>query len=250
MVHKSRETYKGHRIAVILIAAIFISSLSVLFLVEAATPEGPSITYINNTSKTVTPATLRAGDQKGTITTLNLNAQQQNDHWKAYIGNVTGKLVLQDAQGYNIYDWTLNTNFSGNIYTTRVNNVVWSNVACANTSTIAGEETFLNETSGAADTIANTFNSTGEAAFLAAGVSLSGCQYTATYINSTSQTQNATAKFQEMLLQDNTTLIYTTRIENNQMGYNPNSTFDFQMLVADSASPGITLPYYFYIEIQ
>jgi hypothetical protein len=83
--------------------------MAILLLLSAyivmADPEGGTVTFIDNSTKSVTPATYRE-DPKGTITTITLNSVQQNTKWKAYIGNVTGTLVLRDSDDYSIYEWS------------------------------------------------------------------------------------------------------------------------------------------------
>jgi hypothetical protein len=231
--------------------------LSIMIIVNtifshAAIPEGPSITYVSNTTRINENATLRTGDDKGTITTINLDSLQQNQRWKAYVGNVTGKLTLQDAEGYAIYDWTLNNVFTGNVFASRNGTVNWANLNCSLQSHIVSETTFLNHLAAADDTINATFNSTNHASFFAADTNMSGCRYTPTYVNGTPQSQNSSARFQQVLLSDMTSgsIVYTTRIENNQIGYNPNFTYDFQLIVPESGTVGVNVDYYFYIELQ
>ena len=247
----TEEQRKGRSI---ILALLLLSSIIVIntLIGYAAIPEGPSITYVSNTTRIVENATLREDDEKGTITTINLDSLQQNQRWKAYVGNVSGKLTLMDADGYAIYDWTLNNVFSGNVFASRNGTINWGNLDCATSGQITTETTFLNHIPGADDTINATFNSTDHASFFAADISHSGCFYTPTYVNGTPQSQNSTARFQQMLLADNVSnsIVYTTRIENSQMGYNPDYTFDFQLIVPESGTIGVNVDYFFYIELQ
>ena len=249
MKNSSKKERRSVFLAIALLACLVILNTLISL---AATPEGPSISYQSNSTRTVENATLRSGDEKGTIITVNLDSLQQNQRWKAYVGNVTGKLTLQDADGYAIYDWTLNSTFTGNVFASRNGTVDWTDINCSTQAHIDAETTFLNHVATADDTINATFNSTDHASFFAADLLMDDCRYTPTYVNDTPQAQNSTARFQQVLLSDmgSGSILYTTRIENDQMGYNPNMTFDFQLLVPESGTVGVNVNYYFYIELQ
>ena len=238
--------------SIVLLIMLFSFALLVSRPISAATPQGPTINYISNTTKTNVGASLRSGDNKGTITTINLDSEQQNTRWKAYVGNVTGKLTLKDAAGFAIYDWTLNNNFAGNVYASRNGSINWGGISCATQSQMQSETTYLNQTVGADDNINKTFNSTLHATFTANGITMNNCPSTALYVNGASQTQNSSAAFQEIVLADNTSnsLVFTSRIEADHQGYDPSYTYDFQMIVPDSATPNVISDYYFYIELQ
>ena len=247
-IEKNKAASRG--LSLLLMLALV--STFMVFLAFAL-PEGPSITYVSNTSKVSGAATLQTGDVKGTITTIILDSESQNQRWKAYVGNVTGKLTLQDVEGYAIYDWTLEANFAGTVFASRNGTVDWSNIACANSTIIESEETTMVHINAADDSITNTFNATDHQWFFINGQNMSGCPYTPMYINGTPQAQDLSAQFQQVLVMDtnNSVLIYATRIENDQIGYNPNFTFDFQMIIAESGNPLVTTtPYYFYLEIE
>jgi hypothetical protein len=247
--HKNKQQSRSVIIVIMLMAALIVINT---IMSNAAIPEGPTISYVSNTTRLVENATLREGDDKGTITTINLDSVQQNQRWKAYVGNVTGTLTLQDADGFAIYDWTLNNVFTGNVFASRNGTINWGDLDCSTEAHIVSETSYLNHVASADDTINATFNSTDHASFFAADTSISGCRYTPTYVNNAPQVQNSTALFQQMLLSDMTSgsIVYTTRIENQAMGYNPDYSFDFQMIVPESGSVGVNIDYYFYIELQ
>jgi len=223
-----------------------------LFLPGAsALPSGASVTYVSNsTASTGTPG--NRTDPRSTITTLTLNGVQQDSYWKAYVGNVTGVLTLDDASGNTIYDWSLTgVTLTGEVYASRSNSLSFTGVQCAQQSTITTEETFDNMTSTAVDNINNTFSYQNHSSFLVGSTTISAntCPSTATYINDSPQTVNESAKFQEVLLEDGTTtLIYTTLIEDNTVGFDGN-TYDFQMIVGESDRKSAPTTYYFYTEI-
>ncbi len=237
--------------------AFFLALLSLLMLSSLmhfvrALPTGPSITYVSNTTA-ASLITNRSQDTKGTITTITLSAIQQDYKWKAYVGNVSGKLALADASGKSIYDWSLGTISGGKVFVTRSNSVSWANVACVNQATIDSEEAAFGTTSSLADSINLTFKYTAHKNFLVGTVNItnSSCRSTATYINGAPQTVNEAAAFEEVLLRDTTTssLIYTTLIEAQHPGYDGVNNYDFQLLVAENESATAPLTYYFYVEL-
>ena len=223
--------------------------LSIVPSVLAAIPTGPQITNISIENGTSRPATM-LNTSGGTITTILLNATTQNPHWKAYVGNVTGKLVLEDAGNYSIYEWTI-TSVAGEVYVTRNSSVDWSNIACANSSHISQEETAMNHTSSADDSIINTFTRTTHKAFWTGAVEFTQneCNHTLiTYVNDTPQA--STEKFQEILLWDGFSIVYTALFENRTLGFDI-GYYDFQMLVPEKGweGPVTSTPYYFYVEL-
>ncbi len=216
-------------------------SLFVLIPHAYGIPVGATVTYISNSTMNATPSS--GTYPTGRIIVLNLNGLQQDYQWKAFVGNVTGKLTLDDASGNTIYDWTLAT-VSGEVYTSRYSSVDWSTIACATTAVINNEETALGITSSDVDSISNTF--TGSSSTIQIGtVQVTGCPSTKTY-NSTGQPSN---DYEEFLLKDgNNYLIYGTIISDNANGFD-NSTYDFQMIVADNETSTTGSTYYFWVEL-
>lgn len=215
-----------------------------------ALPAGPVINYVSN-STAATVLTSRNQDEKGTITVIDINSNQQDYKWKAYVGNVTGKLALDDGTANTIYDWTLGTP-TGEVYVTRSSSVTWANVTCANDTVIQDEQTALGMLSTDNDNINKTFNYTVHQSIIVGtkNIDNSTCRSTATYISDAPQTITETTLFQEVLLSDSLTgsLIYATIIEDDEIGYN-NETFDFQLLVAENESSTTPTLYYFYVEL-
>lgn len=236
---------------------LFIASLSLLVLLLVSTfiralPSTPTITFISN-STVASQSANRTSDQKGHIITLTLDANQQSYKWKAYVGNVSGKLALDDANAKSIYDWDLAT-VTGEVYVTRSSGtIVWANISCANQTTITSEHSALSMSISAVDGINRTFNASSHQSFLVGTVNIttSSCRSIDTYVNDTRQTFNETARFQEVLLQDNpnSQLVYATVIEQDQLGYNGVSTYDFQLLVAENESNLNPTTYFFYAEL-
>lgn len=238
---------KNNFITAVIIGLLILISLAYVY----SLPTGPEITYNATVNATPNPAAdiTTAG---GTFTTLILNATMQNYRWKAYVGNVTGKFVLQDANNYSIYDWALTT-VAGEVYVSRNDSISWTQVNCSNQTIIGNEEYALNITDSKVDSINRTFNTSIHKTFYVGNIYIrnSTCPAIATYLNGTPQTRNESAAFQEVLLTDRTNLIYSTLLENKIQGFN-NQLYDFQLIVPDYGSEAITtsVPYYFFIELS
>ncbi|MCC7574007.1 hypothetical protein KO361_00240 [Candidatus Woesearchaeota archaeon] len=229
------------RLILTTVLILFVSSFS------SAQPTGTDITVDNQETVTANPPGNRT-DDGGTITTLVVNALQQNIRWKAYIGNVTGSLTLDDSSGSTIYNWELDQgDISGTIYSSRHNNIDWTDISCAQPARITSENTALNLTG--IDSIDNTFNETTHEAISIAGqpvITQNTCPATSTFVGSTRQTQS-TADFQLVLLEsESTNIVYASAINPTTTGYD-GSTYDFQMIVANN--PLATTTYYFYVEL-
>lgn len=230
---------------------ILLAILLFLLTVSFATslPSAPVVNYVSNTTYTST-AVNRSMDAKGTITTVTLQATQQDYKWKAYVGNVSGTVALRDANGQAIYDWNTGTP-AGEVYVSRFSNINWNSVSCANQASVDAEQTGISMSSSAADNINSTFNYTTHASFNVSTTSISGCRSTATYINGAQQVMGSGASFQEILLRDNSTgsLVYTTLINDNTVGYN-GQAYDFQLIVGENESSTIPTTYYFWVELS
>ncbi|MBU0472260.1 MAG: hypothetical protein KKF65_06530 [Nanoarchaeota archaeon] len=214
-----------------------------------AQPTGASI--ILNETVNVTPSSAAAiTTAGGSFTTLVLNVTQQNARWKAYVGNVSGTMVLQDSNNISIYNWNLAT-ITGEVYSSRSDNVNWSGIRCLTNSVLSSEETFLNITTSSADSINKTFNWSKHKSFWVGNEQIlnSSCKALATYVNDTSQTMSEDAAFQEILLDDGSNLIYSTVLEQDEEGYDISKTFDFQMILAEDEYATTPTTYYFYAEI-
>jgi hypothetical protein len=239
---------KQHKIVKIV---LFIFILLSIFTATAlgGLPANPRIEY--NYTETVSPKPAAyLNTTGGSFTTLILNATGQNYKWKAYVGNATGKLALQDQSNYSIYDWRLST-ISGNVYVSRNESIDWTDLTCANTTTKTIEDTYLNINSSRSDSINMTFNSTTHKRFYAANnlISNSSCPSISTYIGGQAQSSNEENKFQEILLKDSrNSLLYTTILEDAVQGFD-NSHYDFQMIVAEDETRQTGTTYYFYLEL-
>jgi len=232
---------------------LVISSIVLLLsCIVSAAPAGPTLTYVSNSTKAASSSN-RSFDEKGTITVMTVSLDQQDFKWKAYVGNISGALVLDDANSKSIYDWSLSS-VTGEIYATRQSaSVSWAVIDCANQSVVDAEQSALGMTSSMRDSINSTFNNTVHTSFLVGtlNISASSCRATATYINDSAQAVSESAYFQEVLLKDNSTgsLIYASLISNDHQSYNDVDFFDFQMILAENESSSVPINYYFYAEL-
>lgn len=224
-------------------------------------PIGPDGVEIGNSGgKLQSTSGVPVAAEAGNVTNLNLNASRQSYHWQGYYGNVSGSIVLDDANNYSMYSWGLLP--VGEVYAVNDSaEVSWSRVYCINLSAPADSasdfqkfnESLLEASYGIGinerDGIGETFNETyGSASGFKVGTvtinSQSYCRMTYTYVNQAYQTGN----FPEFLMTDNQSIIFTTLLEPGIAGYDGNK-WDFQMIVpVDSSIQAFN--YYFYLEIE
>lgn len=252
---------QGKRILYILtrIVPLILLAAGVFLLLKAtsvtADPAGATIlSNVTATGPTYEPD--NRSDAGGTITTLGLSVTQQNDKWKAYVGNISGVLTLDDANGFTIFEWAMtDADVTGEVYASRNNSPVWGSIDCANDSTIEGEDSDLGFGATAVDAINRTFNESTHAAVVVAGNTINAdtCRSTATFVNDTRQSQS-TADFQEILFASGLDIVYVTKLNQNALSYigefnaSFNHTVDFQLLLADDVTATAST-YYFFVEI-
>ncbi len=231
----------------IFLIIVLLSALSIAY----AVPTGPTITVIANETKQSVGGTL-LNTSGGSIATIRLNATTQNTRWKAYVGNVSGSLSLDDAQDNKLFDWSL-TQFMGEVYATRSQQTInWTGINCSNATHISLEEFAINH-SNRDDNITKTFSTQTHREFYAGTrqILANTCFSVHTYVNSTSQATS----FEEVVLYDGTNLtngkiIYASPLEQDLYGFD-NSTYDFQMIVPENGQAGwqSSTAYYFYVEL-
>jgi hypothetical protein len=223
--------------------------LSCAIVQVSADPSGATITSASSVTSANASPSFRS-DARSTITTMLLNSVQQSSRWKAYVGNVTGSLTLDNPLNYTIYSWDL-TSLTGQVYASRFGNLTWSSVSCAPAGLITNESTFFSMTNSHPDKINSTFNWSIHKTFSVGTntITTNTCNSTVTYMNDTRQVPTTASPFQEVLTQDaNGYLVYMTDISDNTQGYD-NTTYDFQMIVPEAVSGGAT-SYYFYAELR
>jgi hypothetical protein len=230
-------------------ALLFLLLLCLSLSMVLGDPVGTTISNpITSTAANQSPSV--RSDARGTITTMVINGIQQDQRWKAYVGNVSGQLTLQNANNNTIYSWDLTT-ITGQVYASRYNNITWTTVSCAPQSLIISESSYFSMSNANPDRINATFNWSTHKPFQVGqnSIGANSCNSTVTYINSTRQAPTASSPFQELLMQDaNNYMVYLTDISYKTQGYD-NTTYDFQMIVPENVS-GSPTSYYFYIELR
>jgi hypothetical protein len=246
MTHKEQEfNWNENKLSYLVVAL----SVFILFTSLAiAVPQGAQIT-----SSSTENASLRSADshvaQGGSFTTLLLNVTSQTNKWKAYVGNVTGKITLDNSRNSTIYDWTMSV-VQGEVYVSRNNSVSFGSIGCADATNITQEQAYLGINASSDDSINNTFRLRIHRSFISGGTGLianSTCFAVATFINDASQAPSESATFQEVLLSDGRNVVYAALLENKLQGFDL-SNYDFQMIVPDDPTATSTT-YYFYAEL-
>ncbi|MCP3682403.1 MAG: hypothetical protein GY861_06895 [bacterium] len=253
------------KFASVKLGMLMLVALSLLAAAVYSLPSGPSIDLLGNSTKAASGGGMfnqSTNDSAGGyIFYVNLSTTQQNMRWKAFVGNVTGKLTLDDANDKTIYDWTLSS-LQGEVYATRESGSInWTGIACAPVNATEEENTLMNHSSPD-DNITATFDGTDHTGFEVGTVSVSSCRTTNVYVNDSKSLADTKDDFEEVLLYDKTAvfdtttdvygnLIYASLIEENEYDYR-NGSSDFQMLVAEGSGAwaGGATAYYFYVELS
>ncbi len=245
--------------ALVLMAVMFVSTIVLVY----GDPTGSTILNSETLGAPSSTADSRA-DPRGTITVLSLSVTQQDQNWKGYVGNVSGRLTLDDANSFTIYDWEVVGSTAGEVYVSRNESPVFTNVSCVTNTTIQKDDTFLGISSTAADSVNRTYRHFNHDAITIGGnvngtnpLVANSCRSTATYINDTNQTLDGSQFYQAVLAQDSqNNTIFITVLDDNAWGFNNNvsdndvnKTYDFQIIIPE-ASTGSATTYYFWTELD
>ena len=262
-----------------LISGIIIYCLICLTIVIAEPIPPTTITNISKTTMgsvgsvgTIVNFTGNGTHAGGYIFTLSIQSKVQNKKWKAFVGNVTATLTLDDGDGYTVFDWSsFSGSVSGEVYATRSSSSVnWSNINCSwgyrrdptqyTNKTVLERENqamFLNSSD---DNITTTFAYYNHTSMLIGSITIpaNNCSSLKTYVNSSRGGPLNQDIFTEIALYDGTNetngrVIYATYIDStNRYGYRNATNYDFQMIVPEngSVSWNSATPYYFYVELE
>ncbi|MBI2133953.1 hypothetical protein HYU11_04695 [Candidatus Woesearchaeota archaeon] len=235
-------------IRLIMALAIIISMSSAALAME---PTGPVITQVRNETA-IQPGSTILNTTGGSISTIDINGTQQNLRWKGYVGNVSGKLTLDDANNNTIFDWSIGA-ASGEVFATRnPGSVNWSGINCSNSTHLSTEDINMNHTNPS-DNITRTFSQTSHSEMYVSTnlIRQNSCYSLKTYVNDAPQS----SVFEEIVLYDGTNLtngntVYATKLEQDSAGFD-GRTYDFQMIVPEIGAPSwrSSTAYYFYVEI-
>ena len=188
----------------------------------------------------------------GNVSEVVMTGNTITQTWQGYYGNVSGKMILGDANNNTFYDWSA-ASAHGEIYATRsATTPVWTNIRCANPANITAEDTYLGTNQSTdPDSVNNTFlNTTNFNQFYVGSVNINtsqNCFATRMYNQSGLK---STSSWAEVLLSDTTNNIYTSILESKVTGFD-NRNHDFQMLVGENGhgTDTATTTYYFYLEL-
>jgi hypothetical protein len=225
-----------------------------------ATPNAPTqvdVTSSERRSQT-TSTGLSVPAQAGNVTQLLIQDNRTTTHWQGYYGTVNGEITLDDAGNQTIFSW-IDVNPTGEVYASNTSTVTWANITCVNlTANISDSgtrsklntsilEDFFNITYTDSDGVNETFNYTYSSSFSVGSTTIDNtynCPLAYMYVNNASQESN----FQEVMLTDNVSSIWTALLENNQAGFDGTS-LDFEMIVPENSGGGTT-DFYFFVELS
>lgn len=238
--------------------------ISLLSMVYAA-PTGPDTSTVRDQGRHVNSTVASSGltviAQAGNVSEVILTQVRTTQAWQGYTGNVTGTITLDDGSNNTLYDWKLTTP-SGEVYASNGTPVSWNDVECINfTSNLTDGNNYnltrLNQGFGInesdLDSFNNTFNASFAGNFKVGNVTIDSndkCVQSTLFVDEAHQSTD----FVEVLLTDNTSVIFAALLENSQNGYKTGSDlWDFQMIVAQNGHPGFettTTNYYFFLELS
>jgi hypothetical protein len=207
--------------------------------------------------------------EAGNVTEINIFGLTQTKSWQGYYGEITGDIVLDDAQNWTMYLWP-NPEPTGEIYAVnRSATPTWSDVHCFNYTAdgatdlnISTIEESYNMTRSDYDGINETFNTTSHPLFSVGSYSIENNTCPATHLFSVDTRQHY--HWSEVLLSDYDIPIFVAIIENKDIpnmtdpyGFD-NRTHDFQLIVPEdgtSLDGSHTINenptrYYFYVDLE
>lgn len=229
-------------VLVLLLLTIVLATVNAVFGAPIGT--GPiSVVGSENGTENQTADSLIA--QSGNLTGMNMDSETITDYWAGFYGDITETISLENAAGNVFYNWS-QASPSGEVYAARASSVTWAAVNCSSVVRAEAEDTTLSIDSSATDSVNRTFYKGGNHSAFAIGGGTSFtadmCEYrTNAYTDAGSQTTN----FDQILLNDSSTTVYATLIENEQAGFD-SGNYDFELFVPSTIAGQI---YYFFVEL-
>jgi hypothetical protein len=228
---------------------LLIFVLAIHFVV--ATPTGISGVTPGASSRMSVSSAANISAIAGNVSEIDFSVTSVTNTWQGYYGDISGQVVLGNSANQTMYNWTA-ASPNGEIYATRDSGTIeWATIDCANQTELNAEDTALGVVqASASDAVNDTFIS--NAAFTSFYVGTTqisqGASCFATTLND--ETGAPSSDFQEVLLHDGTSIIYTAVIHQDATGFDT-AAHDFQMLVGEDGHDGDvdTTPYYFYVEL-
>jgi hypothetical protein len=239
-----------------------LSLLTVLVFAENEEPYGVrTITYLSSSRANLshyTPSNIST--EAGNLTEITLNGISTTKAWAGYYGNITGTLTLENSDGYVFYNWTA-TEPKGEIYASTNSSITWSAIKCFEWAGVIGldkAEDWYGIEDDDADGINETFTDNTNTQVEVGDVNI--VENTCPSTNPFQYNVPGSNDFENLLLTDDISLVFTAVIENNEtntqadeLGFD-NRLHDFQILVAENGhgvteDAALTL-YYFWAEIE
>ena len=189
----------------------------------------------------------------GFITETNFDTEQRTAKWQGYYGNITGRIVLEDSQKHEMYNWTWNSSKGGEVIaTTNTSIPYWTGVT--NVTTTERDETSngINakwgwETDQSDDADATFSNDTYD--LVVAGTSLTNTIATADdSILPTGKGWKTAVIKDSSSIDSKEDYLFVGIIKNDAEAFDT-TTKDFQMIVPVGDTPTSTDTYYFYVEL-
>ncbi len=250
MESKNKKTQTYNVLSAITLSIITVVAVITLFLSTVdAIPIGPIIDNYTTESSSITTDAKSITTPRTTVTTMLLDlSTAQSQKWKAYVGNVSGSLILADADNYSVYQWNL-VAYTGEVYASRQNTITWADINCSTVQNLTQDDSDLSLSVTDTDSVTNTFNSSTVHTAMTVGTrTLGGCYAIRTNNLTGQQSESADAQFQEIALSDGASNVYAAHLEEDIMGFDNNS-YDFQIIVPEATS-GASSAYYFYLELD
>lgn len=237
------EIYVKKIVLLMTVLGLLYAGIASVFGVQGATVISAGESSRANFSDTSSAST---SVQAGNVTELNISGTAITDHWAGFFGDISGSVTLQTSDGSVFYNWSGLSSVSGEVFASTDDAVTWGGIGCASGAEITTVETALGIAATDADTIGLTYSSISHPGFSVAGVGLSGCNSTNTYVNN--GVKDPSTFYQVFLTDTEGDAVYTTLINETTQGFDGNN-HDFQLLVGESDAAGVT-PMYFYLELN
>lgn len=239
-----------HLVLLLLFALAVFSSAQVFAL-----PEGVDNITIVSSERKAAPGGAPVSAQGGNITRLNITVRSQTIAWQGFAGNISGRIVLDDASADRFYSWNL-TNISGEIYASRNTSLNFNNVFPQNNCTI--DEVLTGTRS---DRVSRTYFASTNTVNFSVGTTVINSSTACSvrpFVNST--IQSTTNLFENVILSPETNNATNFSIGGNQSIYVgilqdagtagfDGQYYNFQVLVPVNRTSGFTT-YYFYAEVD
>ncbi|MCD4810328.1 MAG: hypothetical protein K8R17_10580, partial [Methanosarcinales archaeon] len=219
-----------------------------------------NITVVVTLAKqTAAQATVGTNDAEGGyITEMNLDGNSQTVKWQGYYGNIDGKILLADENGYSMFNWTWDAASGGSVFAiarTTMPNFTAVGVAAYNITPANADVALTTDgtwSQNGTDSVNITFGNTEDnSVFNVSGYTVAvDTRASVATLNNTGGDSN----FTEVLLSDQTVyndvgdMIWTCIIADDETNY-AGDTSDYQMIVPAKDSAGGTTTYYFYVEL-